>query len=150
MPLRASRPWSRWREGHPLAARERVILVGCWGVPLIVLRRELAPRAYDAALEAAALRTRSRSRAGRSPAEALALAGAGLGVYRVPASAAVAAPGLVYVELEARRARRAAPPPGAAVPRRWPRRARSRMRLFDAPDASNDGGLRPGTSGRGA
>jgi DNA-binding transcriptional LysR family regulator len=136
---------------HPLAARERVTLAELAALPLIVLRRELAPRAYDAARAAEAergLRLRI-ARHARSPAEALALAGAGYGAYRLPASAATPRPGVVYRELDGARTRavllrRPEPPPApvaAAIA--------LAQRVFDAPDASKNApsGLDPAAGG---
>jgi DNA-binding transcriptional LysR family regulator len=131
--------------GHPLAARERLTLHEFAALPLIMLRRDLAPRAHDAA-RAAARRlglTLEIAREARSPAEALALAGAGFGAYRLPASAASPRPGVVFRELEGARTRavllRRPEPPAPAVAAAI---ALAR-RVFDAPDASNDdrGGL---------
>jgi DNA-binding transcriptional LysR family regulator len=128
-------------EGHPLAGHERIARDELAGLPMIVLRRALAPRAYDAARAAereSGLRLRI-ARDARSPAEALALAGAGLGAYRLPASAASPRPGVVYRELEGVQTRvlllrRPEPPdpPVAAV-------IALAQRLFDASGASNDG-----------
>ncbi len=127
---------------HPLAARERIAPDELAELPLILLRRELAPAAYDAARAAEAergLRLRI-ARHARSPAEALALAGAGLGAYRLPASAASPRPGVVYRELEGARSRavllrRPEPPPAPVVAA-----IALAQHLFDAPDASNDDG----------
>jgi hypothetical protein len=122
-------------EDHPLAAQEVVPAAALAEWPVIVLRRELAPQRYDAALERGVRITREA----RSPAEALALASAGVGLYRLPASAAVAQPGLVYRPVDAVWSRvvllRRPEPPRPAVA------ATERLihRLFDEPDASNDG-----------
>jgi DNA-binding transcriptional LysR family regulator len=89
-------------ERHPLARDETVTPRKLDRQTLVALRRELAPRSYDAAR--ATLRrhavTPGEVRHASSPSEALALVGAGLGIYRVPASAAVPHAGVVYRELE--------------------------------------------------
>ena len=136
VPLRREPSLVALSEDHPLAGRDRIPVAALEQWPVIVLRRELAPRVYDAARERGVRIVRDA----RSPAEALALASAGVGLYRLPASAAVAQPGLAFVELEDAPSRvvllrRPEPPRPAVV-------ATERLihRLFDAPDASNDGG----------
>jgi DNA-binding transcriptional LysR family regulator len=122
---------------HPLAGRESLTLDEFAALPLIMLRRGLAPRSHDAAREAARRRGLSLDvvREARSPGEALALVGAGLGVYRLPASAAAPHPGVVYRELPdaptrailLRRPEPPAPPVAAAIA--------LAARTFDAPGA---------------
>lgn len=84
--------------GDPLAAQEHVTVEQMIGRPIIAMRRELVPAAYDAAMAYA--RTRGWEveivRQVRSASEALALVSAGIGVYRLPGSAATPFPGVVY------------------------------------------------------
>jgi DNA-binding transcriptional LysR family regulator len=123
--------------GHPAAARERLTLEEFAALPLILLRRDLAPRSHDAARDAARRRGVSLNvvREARSPAEALALVGAGLGAYRLPASAAAPHPGVVYRELEGAPTRavllRRPEPPAPAVAAA----IALAVRTFDASDA---------------
>jgi DNA-binding transcriptional LysR family regulator len=108
-------------EGHPFAGRATVTLADLDGVPMVALNRTLAPIAYDRVIEAA----RDRGvelrivQHVRSAAEALALVAAGIGIYRMPASAAVPHPGVVYRELQDAASRvtllRRPAPPSASV-----------------------------------
>lgn len=106
--------------GDPLAAQESLPLTQLDGLPLIALERKLAPRAYDAVINA----TRGLGIELQfvqhvvSAAEALALVSAGIGFYRLPASAAQLHSGVVYRELEGAPSRvvlvrRPEPPPPA-------------------------------------
>jgi len=128
-------------EGHSFAARSSVALAQLEGVPQIALQRELAPAAYDAVIAAAwarGVRPLIVQHA-RTPSETLALVSAGIGVYRLPASAAPAHPGVIYRELDDAPTRlvlmRRPEPPEPAVAEI----TELALALFaDAPDASND------------
>jgi DNA-binding transcriptional LysR family regulator len=87
---------------HPLAAAGTVALTDLDRLPMVVLQRDIAPRAYDAVTAAAAERGIELRivKETRSPSEALALVSAGIGVYRLPSSAAHPHPGVVYREIE--------------------------------------------------
>ncbi len=109
-------------ERHELARRERLELADLDTVPMVALRRDLAPRPYDAILAYSAeigLRLNIVQQT-RSPSEALALVSAGIGVYRLPSSAALPQPGVVYREIEDAPSRlvlirRPEPPPPAVA-----------------------------------
>lgn len=88
---------------HPLAAQDRVSVGQLHDEPLVTLSPEVIPGAYEAGRRA--LIDNGISPAGHrqanSASEALALVSAGLGIYyRMPASAVVPQPGVVYRELE--------------------------------------------------
>jgi DNA-binding transcriptional LysR family regulator len=127
---------------HPLAARDRIAHPELDGQPLVTLARETIPTAYDAQ-RAQLVRegiVPSVHRTARNPSEAIALVAAGLGIYyRMPLSAAVPQPGVVYRELEAMGMStllvRRPEPPGPAVAAI----AALAVELFgDAEHASND------------
>jgi DNA-binding transcriptional LysR family regulator len=89
-------------EDHPLADRPTVGTEQLHGEALIGFRREIAPRHHDlarSALRRAGIIPREY-RAVTSASEALALVRAGLGLFRLPATAAVPTPGVIYRELE--------------------------------------------------
>jgi DNA-binding transcriptional LysR family regulator len=125
---------------HAFAGRDRISLEEFAGEPMVALERSLVPAAYDgvlASVRAGGYEPRIVQHA-RSPTEAVALAAAGVGLYRLPASAAMPHPGVVYCELDGSPTRLVLlhrPSPARAV------RAISELAagLFgDAPDASND------------
>jgi DNA-binding transcriptional LysR family regulator len=125
---------------HRFARRGRISFEEFAAEPMVALQRALVPAAYDAML--AAVRASGYEpkivQHARSPAEAVALAAAAVGLYRLPASAAMPYPGVVYCELDGSPSRLVLlhqPGPARAV------RAISELAcdLFgDAPDASND------------
>jgi len=125
---------------HLFAARERISLAEFAGEPMVALERSLLPAAYDGLL--AAVRARGYEpkivQHARSPAEAIALAAAAVGLYRLPASAAMPHPGVVYCELDG------SPTPLVLLHQPSPARAVRTIadlafELFsDASDASND------------
>jgi DNA-binding transcriptional LysR family regulator len=87
---------------HRFAARASVAWDELEGEPMIALARALAPSLFDAVMRMARERgfTPDIAREAQSPAEALALVSAGLGVYRLPSSAALPHPGIVYCPLQ--------------------------------------------------
>ena len=138
-------------ERHELARAASIPIARLDGEPLIALNRALAPRAYDAVLEAARARGLELRivQHVRSATEALALVSAGIGVYRMQASATQPHPGVVFVQIEDAPSRvvlvrRPAPPapPVAAI------EELARSLFNDARGASNDasGRLEPGAA----
>jgi LysR family transcriptional regulator, benzoate and cis,cis-muconate-responsive activator of ben and cat genes len=128
--------------GHPLAARDAIAQRELTGQPLVSLARETIPTAYDAQ-RAQLVRegiVPSAHRTASTPSEALALVAAGLGIYyRMPRSAAISQPGVVYRPLlgipMATLLVRRPEPPGPAVSAI----AELAAALFgDADDASKD------------
>jgi DNA-binding transcriptional LysR family regulator len=128
-------------ERHDLAREASIPIARLQGEPMIALNRALAPRAYDAVLDAARARGIEFRivQHVRSATEALALVSAGIGVYRMPASATQPHPGVVFVEIADASSRvvlvrRPAPPPApvAAI------EELARSLFNDARDASND------------
>jgi len=89
-------------EAHPLAEQDKVAAEQLDALDMIAFHRDQVPSAYDAALRRAGdagIELRIVAHA-RSATEALALVSAGVGVYRIPATAAPAFPGVVYRELD--------------------------------------------------
>jgi DNA-binding transcriptional LysR family regulator len=89
--------------GHPLVAESSIGVEQLHGEALVTLAPEVIPGAYEAGRRALIQTGISITghRTATSPSEALALVSAGLGIYyRMPASAAIAQPGVVYRELE--------------------------------------------------
>lgn len=83
---------------HPFAGLDEVTLEQLSGQPLISLSRKLVPAAYDAVIQRAHDRGIEVNivRDVRSGSEALALVSAGIGIHRLPATAAVPVPGVIF------------------------------------------------------
>ena len=87
---------------HPFASLPSIPYEAMRGQALVALHRSLVPAAYDGMIAAARARGHDPwiVQHVRSAAEALALVAAGVGLYRMPSSAAVPHPGVVYREIE--------------------------------------------------